>query len=80
MTVFINLLVSLFISGCLGLFMLVLVAGSLMEQEKHHKATLEKMDKRFKALEEKIDEDYKALEEKIDKDYEKIISKNYIKM
>ena len=80
MTTFICLLASLFISGCLGLFMLVLVAGSLMEQEKHHKATLEKMDKRFKALEEKIDEDYKALEEKIDKDYEKIISKNYIKM
>ena len=73
MTVFINLLVSLFISGCLGLFMLVLVAGSLMEQEKHHKATLEKMDKRFKALEEKIDKDYEALLKKIDKDYEKII-------
>ena len=69
MTVFINLLVSLLVAGCLGLFMLVLTAGSLMEQEK-----------RFKALEEKIDEDYKALEEKIDKDYEKIISKNYIKM
>ena len=62
MTVFINLLVSLFISGCLGLFMLVLTAGSLMEQEK-----------RFKALEEKIDKDYEALLKKIDKDYEKII-------
>ena len=62
MTVFINLLVSLFISGCLGLFMLVLTAGSLMEQ-----------DKRFKALEEKQDKRFKALLEKIDKDYEKII-------
>ena len=80
MTVFINLLVSLLVAGCLGLFMLVLVAGSLMEQEKHHKATLEKMDERFNALVKRIDEDYKALEEKIDKDYEKIISKNYIKM
>ena len=62
MTVFINLLVSLFISGCLGLFMLVLTAGSLMEQ-----------DQRFKALEEKQDKRFKALLEKIDKDYEKII-------
>ena len=42
--------------------MLVLTAGSLMEQEK-----------RFKALEEKIDKDYEALLKKIDKDYEKII-------
>ena len=73
MTIFINLLVSLLVAGCLGLFMLVLVAGSLMEQEKQHKATLEKMDKRFNALVEKIDEDYEALLEKIDKDYEKII-------
>ena len=73
MTVFINLLVSLLVAGCLGLFMLVLVAGSLMEQEKHHKATLEKMDKRFKALEEEQDKRFKALLEKIDKDYEKII-------
>ena len=62
MTTFIYFLVSLFISGCLGLFMLVLVAHSLMEQEK-----------RFKALEEKIDKDYEALLKKIDKDYEKII-------
>ena len=62
MTVFINLLVSLFISGCLGLFMLVLTAGSLMEQ-----------DKRFKALEEEQDKRFNALLEKIDKDYEKII-------
>ena len=73
MTTFIYFLVYVFVAGCLGLFMLVLVAGSLMEQEKHHKATLEKMDKRFKALEEKIDEDYEALLKKIDKDYEKII-------
>ena len=73
MTVFINLLVSLFISGCLGLFMLVLTAGSLMEQDKRFKALEEKMDARFKALEEKIDKDYEALLKKIDKDYEKII-------
>lgn len=62
MTLFIYLLASLFISGCLGLFMLVLTAGSLMEQ-----------DKRFKALEEEQDKRFKALLEKIDKDYEKII-------
>ena len=62
MTVFINLLVSLLVAGCLGLFMLVLTAGSLMEQDKH-----------FKALEEKMDKDYEALLKKIDKDYEKII-------
>ena len=62
MTVFINLLVSLFISGCLGLFMLVLVAHSLIEQEKH-----------YNALEEEMDEHFKAIMEKIDKDYEKII-------
>ena len=62
MTVFINLLVSLFISGCLGLFMLVLVAHSLIEQEKH-----------YNALEEEMDEHFKAIMEKIDKGYEKII-------
>ena len=62
MTVFINLLVSLFISGCLGLFMLVLVAHSLIEQEKH-----------YNALEEKMDEHFNAIMEKMDKDYEKII-------
>ena len=73
MTVFINLLVSLFISGCLGLFMLVLVAGSLMEQDKRFKALEEKQEKRFNALADKIDEDYEALLKKIDKDYEKII-------
>ena len=62
MTVFINLLVSLLVAGCLGLFMLVLVAHSLIQQEKY-----------YNALEEKIDEDYEALLKKIDKDYEKII-------
>ena len=60
--------------------MLVLVAHSLIEQEKHYHTIEEKMDERFNALVKRIDEDYKALEEKIDKDYEKIISKNYIKM
>ena len=62
MTVFINLLVSLFISGCLGLFMLVLVAHSLIQQEKY-----------YNALEEEMDEHFNAIMEKIDKDYEKII-------
>ena len=62
MTTFIYFLVYVFVAGFFGLFMLVLTAGSLMEQ-----------DKRFKALEEKIDEDYEALLKKIDKDYEKII-------
>lgn len=69
MTTFIYFLVYVLVAVFLGLFMLVLTAGSLMEQEK-----------RFKALEEKQDKRFKALEEKIDKDYEKIISKNYIKM
>ena len=62
MTVFINLLVSLFISGCLGLFMLVLVAHSLIQQEKY-----------YNALEEEMDEHFNAIMKKIDKDYEKII-------
>ena len=61
MTVFINLLVSLFISGCLGLFMLVLVAHSLIEQEKHYHALEEEMDKRFNAIMEKIDKDYEKI-------------------
>ena len=61
MTVFINLLVSLFISGCLGLFMLVLVAHSLIEQEKHYNALEEEMDKRFNAIMEKIDKDYEKI-------------------
>ena len=62
MTTFIYFLVYVFVAGFFGLFMLVLTAGSLMEQ-----------DKRFKALEEKMDKDYEALLKKIDKDYEKII-------
>ena len=61
MTVFINLLVSLFISGCLGLFMLVLVAHSLIEQEKHYHALEEEMDKRFNAIMDKIDKDYEKI-------------------
>ena len=62
MITFIYLLASLFISGCLGLFMLVLVAHSLIEQEKH-----------YHTIEEKADERFNAIMEKIDKDYEKII-------
>ena len=62
MTTFIYFLVYVFVAGFFGLFMLVLTAGSLMEQDKH-----------FKALEEKMDARFKAFEEKIDKDYEKII-------
>ena len=62
MTTFIYLSASLLVAVCLGLFMLVLTAGSLMEQ-----------DKRFKALEEEQDKRFKVLLEKIDKDYEKII-------
>lgn len=62
MTTFIYFLVYVLVAGFFGLFMLVLTAGSLMEQEK-----------RFKALEEKIDKDHEALLKKIDKDYEKII-------
>ena len=50
MTTFIYLLASLFISGCLGLFMLVLVAHSLIQQEKY-----------YNALEEKIDKDYEKI-------------------
>ena len=61
MTVFINLLVSLLVSGCLGLFMLVLIAGSLMEQEKHYKALEKKMDKHFNAIVEKMDKDYEKI-------------------
>lgn len=65
MTVFINLLVSLFISGCLGLFMLVLVAHSLIEQEKHYHSIEEEMDKRFNAIMEKIDKDYEKILKKM---------------
>ena len=62
MTTFIYLLASLFISGCLGLFMLVLVAHALIEQEKH-----------YHTIEEEMDEHFNAIMEKMDKDYEKII-------
>ena len=50
MTTFIYFLVYVLVAGFFGLFMLVLTAGSLMEQEK-----------RFKALEEKIDKDYEKI-------------------
>ena len=61
MTVFINLLVSLFISGCLGLFMLVLVAHSLIQQEKYYNALEEEMDERFNAIMEKMDKEYEKI-------------------
>ena len=61
MTIFINLLVSLLVAGCLGLFMLVLVAHSLIEQEKHYHSVEEEMDKRFNAIMEKIDKDYEKI-------------------
>ena len=65
MTTFIYLLASLFISGCLGLFMLVLTAGSLMEQENHYKALEKVMDKHFNAIMEKIDKDYEIIIKKM---------------
>ena len=65
MTTFICLLASLFISGCLGLFMLVLVAHSLIEQEKYYNALEEEMDKRFNAIMEKIDKDYEKIIKKM---------------
>ena len=61
MTTFICLLASLFISGCLGLFMLVLVAHSLIEQEKYYKTIEEEMDERFNAIMEKMDKDYEKI-------------------
>ena len=61
MTLFICLLASLFISGCLGLFMLVLVAHSLIQQEKYYNALEEEMDERFKAIMEKMDKDYEKI-------------------
>lgn len=61
MTTFICLLASLFISGCLGLFMLVLVAHSLIQQEKYYNALEEEMDERFKAIMEKMDKDYEKI-------------------
>ena len=41
--------------------MLVLVAHSLIEQEKHYHALEEEMDKRFNAIMEKIDKDYEKI-------------------
>ena len=61
MTVFISLLASLFISGCLGLFMLVLVAHSLIQQEKYYHTLEEEMDERFNAIMEKMDKDYEKI-------------------
>ena len=61
MTTFICLLASLFISGCLGLFMLVLVAHSLIQQEKYYNALEEEMDERFNAIMEKMDKDYEKI-------------------
>ena len=61
MTTFICLLASLFISGCLGLFMLVLVAHSLIQQEKYYHTLEEEMDERFNAIMEKIDKDYEKI-------------------
>ena len=61
MTVFICLLASLFISGCLGLFMLVLVAHSLIQQEKYYHTLEEEMDERFNAIMEKMDKDYEKI-------------------
>ena len=65
MTIFINLLVSLLVAGCLGLFMLVLTAGSLMEQEKHYKALEKEMNKHFNAIMEKMDKDYEKILKKM---------------
>ena len=61
MMTFVYLLASLFISGCLGLFMLVLVAHSLIQQEKYYNALEEEMDERFNALADKIDKDYEKI-------------------
>ena len=61
MMTFVYLLASLFISGCLGLFMLVLVAHSLIQQEKYYNALEEEMDERFNAIMEKMDKDYEKI-------------------
>ena len=61
MMTFVYLLASLFISGCLGLFMLVLVAHSLIQQEKYYHTLEEEMDERFNAIMEKIDKDYEKI-------------------
>ena len=65
MTTFIYLLASLLVAVCLGLFMLVLTAGSLMEQEKHYKALEKEMDKHFNAIMEKMDKDYEKILKKM---------------
>ena len=65
MTLFINLLAYLLVAGCLGLFMLALTACSLIEQEKYHKATLERMDRNYKSLIEKMDKDYEDFIKKL---------------
>ena len=61
MTTFIYFLVYVFVAGFFGLFMLVLTAGSLMEQEKHYKALEKEMDKHFNAIVEKMDKDYEKI-------------------
>ena len=61
MMTFVYLLASLFISGCLGLFMLVLVAHSLIQQEKYYHTLEEEMDERFNAIMEKMDKDYEKI-------------------
>ena len=65
MTLFICLLAALLVGGGLGLFMLALTACSLIEQEKYHKATLEKMDRYYKSLIEKMDKDYEDFIKKL---------------
>ena len=72
MTTFIYLSASLLVAVCLGLFMLVLTAGSLVlvahsliEQEKYYNALEEEMDKRFNAIMEKIDKDYEKIIKKM---------------
>ena len=61
MTTFIYFLVYVFVAGFFGLFMLVLTAGSLIEQDKHFKALVVQQDKRFNAIMEKIDKDYEKI-------------------
>ena len=45
MTFIINFLASLLVGGFLGLFMLILTAYSLMEQDRRYNALLDKMEK-----------------------------------
>ena len=65
MTLFICLLAALLVGGGLGLFMLVLTAYSLVEQEKRHKASLEKIDRYYKNLLDKMDKDYEDFIKKL---------------